>query len=92
MAWNVQLSARVRRMRRKLPKGVEEIFQLLLAELELNGPAQPSWPHYSKLGPLRHHCHLKRGRPNYVAVWEVEDAAIRLMEVTYVGTHQGAPY
>lgn len=51
---------------------------------------------YSKLrGTGRkeiHHCHLNRGRPTYVAVWEVLDKAVRLVEVSYVGTHENAPY
>lgn len=52
-----------------------------------------NWPNYGKLGENRHHCHLKKGRPTYVAVWEVaETGEIRLIEVTYVGTHERAPY
>jgi hypothetical protein len=27
-----------------------------------------------------------------VAVWEVHDKTIKLVEVTYVGTHEKAPY
>ncbi|MEA3429487.1 MAG: helix-turn-helix transcriptional regulator [Thermodesulfobacteriota bacterium] len=33
----------------------------------------------------------KKGRPTYVAVWEVVDKKIRLVEVSYVGTHEKAP-
>jgi hypothetical protein len=52
---------------------------------------------YSHLSPGtlshdRHHCHLKKGKPTYVAVWEVKNREIRLIEVTYVGTHEKAPY
>ena len=43
-------------------------------------------------GENRHHCHIKKGRPTYVAVWEEMDGAIQLIEVTYVGTHEKAPY
>ena len=46
----------------------------------------------SKLSRTRHHCHLKRGRPTYVAVWDVHESKQRLIEVTYVGTHARAPY
>jgi hypothetical protein len=31
--------------------------------------------------------HLKKGHPTYVAVWEVKDYEIKLVEVTYVGEH-----
>ena len=35
---------------------------------------------------------LYEGRPTYVAVWEVIDKEIQLVEVSYVGTHEKAPY
>lgn len=41
---------------------------------------------------VRHHCHIKKGRPCYVAIWEERDRSIKLVEVTYVGTHEKAPY
>ncbi len=50
------------------------------------------WPNYSKLGPGRHHCHLKKERPTYVAVWEERDGGVQVVEVIYAGTHEKAPY
>ncbi len=41
---------------------------------------------------MRHHCHLKKGHPTYVAVWEVTDTDVCLVEVIYVGTHEKALY
>ena len=35
---------------------------------------------------------LKKGHPTYVAIWEVTDKEIRLIEVIYAGTHEKAPY
>jgi hypothetical protein len=35
---------------------------------------------------------LKKGRPTYVAIWEVMDKEIKLIEVIYAGTHEKAPY
>jgi hypothetical protein len=35
---------------------------------------------------------LKKGRPAYVAIWEVMDKEIILIEVMYAGTHEKAPY
>lgn len=56
------------------------------------GPVRGNWPNYGKLGPGRHHCHLKKGHPTYVAVWEESPEGIKLIEVTYAGTHERAPY
>lgn len=92
MTWSVNLSERVRKSRKKLPGAVEAAFKLLLAEIELKGPVRGNWANYGKLGAGRHHCHLKKGRPTYVAVWEEIDRTIRIIEVTYVGTHEKAPY
>lgn len=47
---------------------------------------------YHKLGAVRHHCHLKSGKPTFAACWEVIDQAAGLVEVYYVGTHEKAPY
>lgn len=51
-----------------------------------------NWPNYSKLGKNRHHCHLKKGHPTDVAVWEVKDDQIKPVEVTHVGSHEKARY
>lgn len=61
-------------------------------DIEVDGPVRGDWPNYGKLASGRHHCHLKKGNPTYVAVWEVRDKKIKLVEVTYVGTHEKAPY
>jgi mRNA-degrading endonuclease RelE of RelBE toxin-antitoxin system len=92
MVWRVWLTASVRQGLKKLPKGINEIFQLLLAELGLSGPVQKDWPHYGKLRQDCYYCHLKRGRPTYVAIWRVLSKKDRLMEVTYVGSHEKARY
>ena len=64
----------------------------MLAEIEIAGPVRGNWPNYGKLGKGKHHCHLKKGHPTYVAVWEEKDKEIRLVEVIYVGTHEKSPY
>jgi hypothetical protein len=40
----------------------------------------------------KRHCHLIKGRPTYVACWEVKDPKNKILEVYYVGTHEKAPY
>jgi len=92
MAWTVTLKRKVQNQIKKLPKGVKESLFTLLLEIEKEGPARGNWLNYGKLGKTKHHCHLKRGKPTYVAVWEVKDKQIKLVEVTYVGSHEKSPY
>ena len=92
MVWKVWLTASVRQRLKKLPKSIDEIFQLLLAELGLSGPVQKDWPHYGKLQEDCYHCHLQRGKPTYVAVWRVLSKKAKVLEVTYVGSHEKAHY
>lgn len=92
MSWTVRISTRTRKKVRALPEVVRRALALLIADMEDAGPVRGDWPNYGKLGPGRHHCHLKKGSPTYVAVWEERGEGIRLLEVTYVGTHGKAPY
>lgn len=92
MAWTVRLHRQVERAIPKLPKRVQATLVALIREIEQGGPVRGNWPNYGKLSQVRHHCHLKKGRPTYVAIWEVLDSARRLVEVVYVGTHEKAPY
>jgi hypothetical protein len=92
MAWTVVLTTKVRKALVNLPAAVRDIAVLLQRDLEIHGPVRGDWPNYSRLGGVRHHCHQRKGRPTYVAVWEIRPDEIRLIEVTYVGTHEKAPY
>jgi hypothetical protein len=92
MPWTVEVHRRVQRQIAALPVRVQQSLVALLRDIEATGPVRGNWPHYSSLERGRHHCHLKRGRPTYVAVWEVRDRVQQLVEVTYVGTHERAPY
>ena len=92
MNWTVTISKKVSKAIPKLPKSVQQSLFLLLGEIECSGPVRGNWKNYSRLGKDRHHCHLKKGKPTYVAVWETNDKQIKLVEVTYVGTHEKAPY
>lgn len=92
MSWTVTVSASALKGARKLPEPVRRALALLMADMEDLGPVRGDWPNYGKLAARRHHCHLKKGRPTYVAVWEEMAGGIRLVEVTYVGTHGKAPY
>jgi len=93
MSWNVELSSKVYKSLEKMPNRTKDSFQALLDEMRLAGPVRGNWPNYGKLSKDCHHCHLqKRGKPVYVAVWKVIDKKIKIIEVNYVGTHEGANY
>jgi hypothetical protein len=74
----------------RLPRVVQERAFTLIKEIEVMGPVRGDWPNYGKLSGNRHHCHIKKGRPTYVVAWRVIDP--ETVEVTYVGTHERAPY
>ena len=92
--WVVIFTGKARKQKTKLPSIVASVLDLLLGELEQEGPERTNWPHYGKIvgKPDMHHCHLNKGKPRYVAVWKVTDRSVKLMEVRYVGTHEGANY
>jgi hypothetical protein len=92
MDWTVVFSSKARKQIRKLPGSVQDSLATLVADIQATGPVRGDWPNYSKLSGTEHHCHIKKGRPTYVAVWEEKDRQIRLVEVTYAGTHEKAPY
>lgn len=94
--WAVEFTRKAAKQRDALPIRWRKVLNLLVTEIEKAGPVRGSWPNYSKLGSpkdKKHHCHLnKRGNPTYVAVWQVVNGRIRMVEVIYVGTREGAPY
>jgi hypothetical protein len=92
MGWLVKYSKRSAKRASKLPKKIIGILDTLIAEIELTGPVQGRWPNYGKLGERLHHCHIKKGHPTYVVVWEEVETHIQLVEIQYVGTHEDAPY
>lgn len=91
MAWVVHIQTQACKGVAKLPERVKRMLTML-TDLEALGPVRGNWPNYGKLGLKRHHCHLKKGHPTYVAVWEESPAGVKLIEVTYAGTHERAPY
>ncbi len=90
--WQVSVTGKAKKNVAVLPHVVREALASLMSEIEINGPVRGDWPNYGKLGAKRHHCHLKKGKPTYVAVWEESSVGIRMVEITYAGTHGKAPY
>jgi len=90
MGYRVTLSNKGKKSFRRCPEAVKSIFYNLKCDLEKNGPLQPEWPNYSKLGKVTYHCHLNR---NWIAVWVYNRNINSLkIEVNYVGSRESAPY
>ena len=79
MKWTVEFAGRAKTQKEKLPGKVREILFQLVREIETAGPVRGDWPNYSKLSDGGHHCHLKKGKPSYVAVWREDKGQIRLV-------------
>jgi mRNA-degrading endonuclease RelE of RelBE toxin-antitoxin system len=92
MAWSVRFHRKVNKAIKSLPQNVKDALFVLARDLEQNGPVRGNWPNYGKLEKNRHHCHIKKGQPTYVVVWEEKENGVQLIEVNYVGTHEKAPY
>lgn len=90
--WDVNFSRLALKQSKSLPTKVRKSLAVLMKSLQLKGQVVGDWPNYGKIGNNRHHCHIKKGKPTYVAVWEVVNKEIKLIEVLYVGTHEKAPY
>ncbi len=90
--WRIEFTNRARKQKMKLPVRVQETLYQLVKEIEKLGPVCGDWPNYSRLPGGRHHCHLKKGKPTYVAVWQHDAGQVRVVEVVYVGSHEKAPY
>lgn len=92
--WTVEFSSKSFKQKKFLPAAMSHALDLLIGELILEGPVQPEWHHYGKLSGSDdlHHCHLNKGKPRYVVVWQVLDRKVRLMEIRYVGTHEKVHY
>jgi len=92
--WTVKFSRKVGKQAKKLPFEIVEALGLLVRDLTHYGPETTGWPNYGKLQGKHDcfHCHLRKGRPTYVAVWQVIDREKRIIGVLYVGTHEGADY
>ena len=92
MMWTVGITKRALKQIDRLPIRAKEALADLIRDIEEDGPVRGNWPNYSRLGDNCHHCHIKKGKPTFVAIWQVRNRTIRLIEVIYAGTHEKAPY
>lgn len=89
VGWTVNFRKKVQKGLKNLPNNVQEALESLVVDLKDGGPVRGDWPNYSKLGDGKHHCHLNY---SYVVVWIEEDKKLKIIEVTYVGNRESAPY
>jgi len=91
MSWTVTLHRKAEKQAVKLPKAALAALFELMNNIRQSGSVRGDWPNYGKLSDGSHHCHLKKGKPTYVAVWTENKEQISV-EVIYAGTHEKAPY
>lgn len=95
MQWLVEFTSKAAKGRGRLPQKIRDRLDALVRAIQFGGPIQPSMPHFGKLKNRSgdwYHCHLNKGRPVYVVVWQIKNKTTVLVEVTYVGSHEKAPY
>ena len=95
MKWVVYVRKKVKKQYNGLPEKIKKTFFALITDIELYGPVRGNWPNFSWLHQSKcYHCHIKKGKPNYVAMWEVTTKTKKHkdVEVIYVGTREDAPY
>ncbi len=92
--WEITYSGKAAKQQRKLPVKISETLKLLEYDLKIYGPSAKGWPHAGSISGKTgvFHCHLNKGHPRYVAIWKVMNYEIQLIEVKYVGSHEGADY
>lgn len=103
MSWKVRITKQAAKRAKKLPKGPMSAFRLLWKDLEKMGPVQRGWPNFGKLEGKGNdwHCHLKKGKPTYVACWRSRKYSTAEreekenegeIEIYYAWSHEKAPY
>ena len=99
--WTIEFSSKAKKQVKALTNEKPDVYSQissLTKEMKFYGPIRKNWSHF---GPLKkqpgipedaYHCHIKSGKPTYVACWYVINKKIKILEVFYVGTHEKAPY
>ena len=79
--WQVSFKRTVEKRLAKLPKHVVFAARALACEIETSGPLRYNWKNFGKIEGMEncYHCHLKKGKPTYVACWEVKNKQIKIL-------------
>lgn len=88
--YTVKVNKKCTKALEKAPKTVRLLFDDLISDIKKDGPIRKEWKNFSDLGKNKYHCHLNY---SYVACWyydKKKDAY--LVEVTYAGSRENAPY
>lgn len=86
--YRVIIKRKINKSLHKCPNYIQERFWDLVQDLRISGPIQKGWKNFSQLDKDVYHCHLDY---SWVAVWKCEKGSI-IVEVTYVGSRERAPY
>jgi mRNA-degrading endonuclease RelE of RelBE toxin-antitoxin system len=94
MSWDVRFTSKCEKQVRYLAPEIRDRLFALVLEIQKLGPSRTTWSNYGKIRGKTdcYHCHLKKGKPTYVAIWKITDKENKLVEVRYVGTHENADY
>ena len=92
MNWHIEYTSKAVKQLKKQPATIRDAVLALVMDITNRGPIRGDWPNFSKMGKNNYHCHLKKGKPTYVACWRMLDKNKKIIEVYYVGTHEKAPY
>jgi hypothetical protein len=93
--WTVIFSRKAEKQKAKLPPDIIDRLYFLRRDLAVRGPVVPGWPHYGKIVGSEsghYHCHLNKGHPTYVVVWQAVNNVVRVLEIQFVGTHEKVDY
>ena len=90
MKYRVAWKRKIDKDLKKLPPEVQKLFKMLVNDIKEKGAIQKGWRNFSDLGENKYHCHLNY---SYVACWYYDkNTDSYLVEVTYVGSRENAPY
>ena len=84
--WTVEFSREAEKQYNKLKRSgskpaITDVINLLIIEIRIEGPYRNNWANYRPLKEGEFHCHLKKGKPTYVACWKIIDKENQLIEV-----------
>jgi hypothetical protein len=90
--WTVKIMRQALKQVDRLPVRVREGLADLIRDMEPGRAGKGKLAELQRPDRWPSSLHLKKGHPTYVAIWEVANKEIKLIEVIYAGTHEKAPY